>query len=461
MSVLARMLAVLEASPARDSRSAALVSACQTASTAGRAVRRGRRPKSSDDLSSEKLEQRQLLAVSAYYDPVTNGGYATIVAEAGDNAFLQKVATASGSLYVAGDSSFAPGRRTEIPNIDALDRIVIREGTPRADDGVLPNSYPMTSPSVTTFALSGVSGWLGREFSGTMSLTQPDGSRSSWTFSNAQQIGNFTTYSNPIRFTSGIGTAGNVVGTPAKPGFYYPVSVQLRNDGLGVSWGRPEAMLVAWNVGQLPSDSNPTVDSVTWYQRVGDASSPDVYDNVRALDSRYIYDTGLQPSAPIGTLVFSLPNAAGLGRERRTGRRPRRPGPRDALRVVCGGLREQHARDGDGLRRARHHQRPRRATHVARVDFPRRLAGARGCKPLDGRVDRRHERLVRCGREHVEQHVDSRQRPDRVAGSGPGGRRGEDHRRPRRVSTSTRPRSAARPPWRRRVCSTAPSMRST
>jgi subtilisin-like proprotein convertase family protein len=277
-------------------------------SSAGKSIRRrgkGRDRESRGDMMSEQLEQRLAMAVTAYWDYVTNGGYATIVAESGDNAYLQKVASSPQALYVAGDSSFAPGRRTVIPDIDTLERIVIREGTARADSGVLPSGFPMSAPNTTAFSLNGVSAWLERQFSGTVSVTQPDGTRSSWNFSNTPTGGGF--YDSDINITSGMGVGG----APVLPGMYYPVSVSTRgsgafNDG---GLGRPEAAIIRWNVSQLPADANVQLDTITWYQE------PDAgYDNVNGIDDRSITETAVQPSAPRGVgVVFALPNAAGPG----------------------------------------------------------------------------------------------------------------------------------------------------
>jgi subtilisin-like proprotein convertase family protein len=304
MSTFDRMLQALVSASTNQSLVTQQFSNSQASSTGRKHGRRGRRRNTNDDMSPETLEQRQLLAVTTYWDPVTNGGFATIVAESGDNVYLQKVASSPQSLRVAGDSSFSPGRRAVVPNIDAFERIVIREGTGRADSGVLPSGFPMSQPNITAFALNGVHARLdNREFSGTVSLTQPDGTRSSWDFSNAVP-GEF--YSSDVKITSGVGVGGVV----AMPGMYYPVSVSVRGDGTVFGGrGRPEAAIVRWNVSQLPADANVQLDRITWYQYPTSA-----YDNVVLTDDRSITETAVQPSAPRDTTtVFALPNAAGPG----------------------------------------------------------------------------------------------------------------------------------------------------
>jgi subtilisin-like proprotein convertase family protein len=256
-------------------------------------------------MSPEQLEKRQLMAVDVWSNSNINGGWVSIVGEAGDDVFVQKVV--GDKLWVAENSSFIPGRRIEVGGIDSIDKILIFSGAKRSDSNVQPVGYPMSDVSKTTFVLSGPGADLfdydfedfvdfDGLFEGTLSYPQPGGEVTRWTFTNEKKSGSVTTYSDVIEISrSGEGTA--------RIGQYYPTAIKVIN---AETDGAAAAVQVTWNVEQLPAA--PTLDYVNWNF---DDDLIDNYDDVPFAEERR-EEYNLKPSAP-RTSTFVLPNAAGPG----------------------------------------------------------------------------------------------------------------------------------------------------
>lgn len=249
---------------------------------------------------AERLESRQLLAVTAFLEPNNAGGFLTIVGEGGvdgapgDNIFVQKIATAPHSLLVADNSSFvndpsAGLSSVQIPAIDSLGKIIITSGSTRADAGGLATGYPMSAESTTTFRLSnqresGVLLGVRPPTEGIVSITQPDGRPTSWRFTNDDGRG-FGDGLQP-RLVTGVG----VDATP-NVGDYYPTSVTMQDTA-------NPTLVIRWNVPQL--SQVPILDNLVWNR---DNFGPGY---------TTINEANLQPSAATQFDV-ALANAAGLG----------------------------------------------------------------------------------------------------------------------------------------------------
>jgi hypothetical protein len=308
MSTFERMLQVLQ-----DHCEASVDSGVRSAPAARGARRSGAKRISRRKLNSclEMLEQRQVMAVSAFAT-AANGGLVTIVAEGGDNVYIQQVATSPQSLYVADNSSFAgrtviggPVIRASSPgsfsqqllagqNFNTIDQILITSGTKRSE--TLPQSfqgYPMISPSVTRFTLSGPGLDTFRSFfnegprliEGRLSLEQPNGTTAFWDFSN---------FGDGLpRFTSGIG-----VSTTASTGECFPTSIAVVDANNFFSGTAKSSIEITWNVSSLTRV--PSLDRVAWSQN-----------HVTSAGSRT--DTNVLPSAVAASARISLTNSTGPG----------------------------------------------------------------------------------------------------------------------------------------------------
>jgi subtilisin-like proprotein convertase family protein len=290
-TVLSRVLA--------ESRSGAGRRARRRASS-----RRGRRHTEAS-FSTEQLEQRQLLAVSTFVEPSINGGWVSIVAEGGDNVYVQANAGNPNSLRVADNSSFTNstvvggpvglgGSSQLLPgvNIDSIKMLNITSGTLRRDADLYARGYPMVQPNVTRFALSGdgLNLFYGT-LRGRLSIVQPDGRTESWDFSQPDRNKQPT-------FTSGIDS------TTAKPGDYYPTAIQASRAGSNA--GGNSEIEVSWNVPQLPLTNVPTLNDVQWRQSSWTWGSP-----FRDKELQ-VTEPAILPAAPTTTFI-PLPRAAGLG----------------------------------------------------------------------------------------------------------------------------------------------------
>ena len=289
--------------------------------------RRGRR-QAGAPFATEQLEQRQVLALTTFAQaPYTLGsgviaeGWATVVAEGGDNVFIQQVAGKSQSLWVADNSSFnnatvvgGPAAGTaanwQLPGVDVntLSSIQLTSGTLRRDVNVQPAGYPMSADYATRFTLSsdGLNTSYGNELSGTISIVQPDGRTEKWTFSNATPNGYYYRYDGEPTFRTGIGViddAGNYVSP--KPGDYFPTAIRVASRGYQ-RFGQSEIEVV-WNVRQLPVE--PRLDSVKWYSSYGHAANNQQY---AFYVESYQYQSDVRPAAGARTFI-PLPNAAGPG----------------------------------------------------------------------------------------------------------------------------------------------------
>lgn len=112
MSTLDRMLSVLMAAREARNVSTLQLGSGEVASTRGRRANRRRK---SATLTTEPLEQRQMLALTVYAQDDSGladdpRSWVTVVAEPGDNVFVQQVAPVAASrreaLYIADNSSF-------------------------------------------------------------------------------------------------------------------------------------------------------------------------------------------------------------------------------------------------------------------------------------------------------------------------------------------------------------------
>jgi hypothetical protein len=173
--------------------------------------RRARRGDSTLDLQA--LEQRYALAVAAFFEPTS----ATLLASPGSNLYLTKVV---GDELWVGESSTFVGRKT-IPAISTLGTLAITTGVEKNDTNVEFAGFPLSSANTTTFVLSknrvmddknggGLnSGYEGGEFYGTLTCVQPDGRKSTWTFTDWDFDTADPAYNlSQIRFTSGPGYGG-------------------------------------------------------------------------------------------------------------------------------------------------------------------------------------------------------------------------------------------------------------
>jgi len=256
------------------------------------------------------LEQRQLLAVSTFAS-LQDGGLVTIVAEGGDNVYIQQVATSPQSLYVADNSSFSgrtvvggptvsassPGSFTKQllagQNFNTIDQILITSGTRRVES--VPQSaqgYPMISPSVTRFTLSGPGLDTFQDFlegprliEGTLALVQADGRTTRWSFSN---------------FGSGLPTliSGIGINATASPGDMYPTAITIVDANDGFARSQRSGLELLWNVPTL--SRVPTIERVAWYQN-------------HFIGSGNRTDLNVLPAAPASSAFISLPNATGPG----------------------------------------------------------------------------------------------------------------------------------------------------
>ena len=264
MSTLDRMLSVLMA--AREARHGSTLQVGSEEGASKRSRRSARRRKSTA-LASESLEQRQMLALTVYAQDDSGleedpRSWVTVVAEPGDNVFVQQVAPVAASqqeaLYIADNPSFndrtmvggaiAIGSTTThlLPRFNATDlgRLTITNGYNLTDNNLLPVGYPMIS------ALEDQGGgWTGitlpenydREFNldnrvnGFISITQPDGSPTIWAFDNPR---GGTAFFGAPSLLSGIG-----ITEPRAAGQYYPKQIIVRGNTL----------LIQWSVTQLPA----------------------------------------------------------------------------------------------------------------------------------------------------------------------------------------------------------------
>ena len=320
MSTFERMLSVLNATTSTATER--LFFGSEGASPRGRGTagtvtpsvvyrKRGKRRAGGDgSLSSESLEQRQLLAVSTFATP-QDGGLVTIVAEGGDNVYIQQVATAPQSLYVADNSSFwgrtvvggptiaasSPGSFAKQllagQDFNTIDQILITSGTRRVESvPQFAQGYPMISPSVTRFTLSGpgLDTFVGlfepvRLIEGTLALVQADGRTTKWNFSN---FGNGL----PV-LTSGIG-----VTTTASVGEMYPTAIGIVDANNSFQNGQKSGVEFSWNVPTL--SRVPTIERVAWSQNHETGSGNRT-------------DLNVLPAGPAFEAFISLPNATGPG----------------------------------------------------------------------------------------------------------------------------------------------------
>jgi hypothetical protein len=166
-------------------------------------------------LATQQLEPRLALTVGFLEQPPFGDEerVATVVVSAGDNLYMTKVADASVDGSSAGalrydmwiDNSSTFLNKQVIKDIDSFDTIAVSSGSQRSETGVRAAGYPVypgTSDNTTRFVLSRprlmdytdsllngdfVDWNTGRELRGTLSLTQPDGIESTWSFSNWDQ----------------------------------------------------------------------------------------------------------------------------------------------------------------------------------------------------------------------------------------------------------------------------------
>jgi len=313
MSTLERMLKVLRNrdGASRDGLFANILSSVFADSRSGTGRRAGRRTstrrgrrRATASVAGERLEQRQLLAVTTFSEASISNGWVTIVAEGGDNVFIQQNAGNPHSIRIADNSSFTNstvvggpvglgGASQQLAGVDinAIKTLNITSGTLRRDAEVYARGYPMVEPNVTRFALSGnylrLSDWDGTRLNGQLSIVQPDGRTEYWKFTQLASGRQPT-------FTTGIG-----IDTSPKPGDYYPTSIYAW-DGLNPN-GLSE-IEVRWNVAQLPLTSVPVLEDVQWINNPSGRTFGPV--NVR--------ESVLRPASPETTFI-PLPHAAGLG----------------------------------------------------------------------------------------------------------------------------------------------------
>ena len=138
MSTLDRMLSVLMAAREARNGSALRLGSGEVTSTRGR---RSNRRRKSATLATESLEQRQMLALTVYSEDLSRfagtnytgslNSWTTIVAESGDDVFVQQVATRASTpfqqeaLYIADNSSFQKRIMVGGPKVDWLDTSIL------------------------------------------------------------------------------------------------------------------------------------------------------------------------------------------------------------------------------------------------------------------------------------------------------------------------------------------------
>jgi len=285
--------------------------------TRGAASRR-RGTSRNGDQRVETLEPRLALAVAAFFEPTS----ATLLASPGSDLYLTKVV---GDELWVGESSTFVGRQT-IPAISTLGTLAITTGVEKTDTDVEFAGFPMSSANTTTFVLSKtflldnrdggqVGSSEGGELYGTLTCVQPDGTTSTWTFTNWDLNTADPAYNlSLIRFTSGPKYGGPRTrfapgGEPTifvqpRTGYYVPLSIELINN-TSVNIGQAAASLqIRWNQ-PLTNQQQATIKEVRYDRGVfgpfGDVTSTPQTDR------------DLLPSAPQRNAVFNLPAAAEVG----------------------------------------------------------------------------------------------------------------------------------------------------
>lgn len=253
---------------------------------AGVSARHRRRSRSSRCSSIETLEPRLAFDISVFAEDGL--GQASLVVSNGDDLYMTHVATQPSSL-IYGTSSSYQGDASQtgvIGSFEAIDRLQVVEGVAineasiKADglpawgtDGFSNSSYfqPDYVPHTgTRFAGDGpLQGWeygrtaggtVGTETRGELSIRQPDGTTSVWTFTNWNQETNPPQFNNSeFFFVEGpkyggqyelFGVGIKPPATSIPPGYYYPVSMTQEYDGTAgqtssagfrVTWNQPLA----------------------------------------------------------------------------------------------------------------------------------------------------------------------------------------------------------------------------
>ena len=312
MSTFERMLQVLgnRDGASRDGSVVNIVSRvlAESRSGSGRRARRresSRRARRRADASfvPEQLEQRQLLAVTTFSEPSISGGWVTVVAEGGDNVYIQENAGNPNSIRIADNSSFTNstvvggpvglgGASQQLPgvNIDTIKTLNITSGTLRRDADLYARGYPMVEPHVTRFALSGNYLTLNQDLklNGKLSIVQPDGRTEYWDFAQPARS------QQPV-FINGINE------NTAKPGNYYPTAITA---GAGYNNTGRSTIEIKWNVPQLPLTSVPKMETIEWFNEFSMEGFVGLYGPNT--------ETAVSPAAP-KTSFIPLPHAAGMG----------------------------------------------------------------------------------------------------------------------------------------------------
>lgn len=271
-----------------------------------------------NDHRLETLEPRLAMAVATFFEPTS----ATLLASPGSNLYLTKVV--GDELWAAESSTFVG--RDSIPAISTRGTLAITTGVEKNDSDVEFAGFPMASGDTTFFVLSktrvmdnknggGLSFSEGGELYGALTCVQPDGTMSTWTFSdwnlnNADPAFDLS----QIRFTSGPGYGGTrtwfaASGAPTsftqpKTGHYVPQSIEIANNSGDIA--QQAAMLrIRWNQ-PLTAMQNVTIAEVR-------------YDRAQAIDTGASVsptpqiDRNLLPSAPERSAEFTLPGASEIG----------------------------------------------------------------------------------------------------------------------------------------------------
>lgn len=229
----------------------------------------------------ETLEPRLAMAVATFFEPTS----ATLLASPGSNLYVTKVV--GDELWAAESSTFVG--RESIPAISTRGTLAITTGVEKNDTDIDFAGFPLSSSSTTAFVLSKTrlmdnknggsveTSSEGGELYGTLTCVQPDGTTSTWTFTDWNLNNSDPAYDlSQIRFTSGPGYGGTrtwfaASGNPTsftqpKTGYYVPQSIELANNSGDIAQ-QAATLRILWNQ-PLTSAQNPTIAEVR-YDRAG------------------------------------------------------------------------------------------------------------------------------------------------------------------------------------------------
>ena len=267
-------------------------------------------------LSSEVLERRLALDT----DGLLSGDTATIVVTPSSDLYITQIA--NGDIWFDDNSSFLNHgtKNFSAASLASVQTLAITTGMLQRDADVKADGSPMVSAGslTTSFALQDMYLTNASEMYGSFSCTQPDGTKTTWSFTSwdGNTTGGGISDIAALRLSSGYGYGGgqkyktsrlNEPFTPAPTGYYVPQSISITNKTIGYEGSLISGATtvdVVWNQ-PLTQSQQPVLDRADYSQVVGwFEGDPVVGPGASSNRPASVNPTGA---------VFTLPSAANPG----------------------------------------------------------------------------------------------------------------------------------------------------